>query len=471
MTHISRRKFIRTSASAAIATAFIPNLISCSKNETVNLAIIGVGGRGTSNWQGLTTERIDTEKQKRILNPNVKIVAFCDVNDVTAAKSYNAKPDIPRFKDFRVMLDQMHKDIDAVVISTPDHTHFAATIAAMELGKHVYVEKPLAHDVWQLRTLKKAEKYYGVVTQLGNQGHASDGIRNIKEWYDQDIIGDVREVHAWFNGPRFDPKGWFNKPTHYPPLAQEIPNTLDWDLWLGPAKGRAYSPEYLPRFWRSYYELGTGMLGDWGCHTLDAPFWSLDLGCPEVIEPTFTKPSADPVQFVSDQSILRYQFPKRETKPAVELTWYEGGWTPENKPEWGFNTMPKNGMIMIGEKTSVFADGKPFDPKLLIADEDWKAFNKKGWNKSIPRLEGPQKAKQYKEFIDAIRGIGPTPGSHFAYGAELTEVCLLGALAQRFNTRIEYDAENIKIKNHPELNQYLKQEVRPGWEYGENLWT
>lgn len=224
MKNISRRNFLRSSGAVATGALILPNFLSCSANGKVNIAVVGVGGRGSENW---TTMFGKTEEER--LSSHVNVVAFCDVNDAAAANAYKAMPHVPKFKDFRVMLDTMHKDIDAVVISTADHTHFAVAMAAMQMGKHVYVEKPLAHNIWQLRTLTKAAAHYGVIAQLGNQGHASNGIRNVKEWYDAGILGEVKEVHAWFGGPGFNPKGYFMKPENYPPLGQTIPAGLDWD--------------------------------------------------------------------------------------------------------------------------------------------------------------------------------------------------------------------------------------------------
>lgn len=475
MTKISRRNFVKSSGAATVGALILPNLIGCSSNSIVNVAVIGAAGRGMNNWTQMLGIRGDNRRIRAGLEPEgprephpyVRIVAMCDVDDKVAAEAYKMIPDARKFRDFRVMFDEMHRDIDAVIVSTPDHTHFPAAMAAMESGKHVYVEKPLAHDIWQLRTLKKAEEHYGVVTQLGNQGHASDGIRNVREWIDQGLTGDVKEVHAWFNGPKFGPEAWFNKPEHYPPAGEPIPETLDWDLWVGPAKKRPYSHYYLPRWWRSYWDFGTGMLGDWGCHTLDAPFRSLKPGMPEVIEPIHARLSQTPDDFGPDESILRFQFPQRGNKPAVTLTWYEGGKKPENKPEYDLKNIPGNGMLMVGEKQTVLTDGKPYNPRMLMPKTEWNAFNEKGWNQTIRRIpnESP-----HAEFIDAIRGKGPKPGSGFSYGADLTELALLGALAQRFNSRIEYDAENMSITNHPELNEYIKTEAREGFRFGENLW-
>jgi predicted dehydrogenase len=182
------------------------------------------------------------------------------------------------------MSDKMANEIDALLVSTPDHTHFAATMAAIQLGKHVYVEKPLAHNVWQLRTLKKAAHHHNVITQMGNQGYATDGIRRVKEWVDAGIIGEVREILAWFNGPEFGEGKYFTKPAQFPPAEEPIAAGFDWDLWLGPVSKRPFNHVYHPKSWRGFYDFGNGELGDWACHTLDVPFWSLELGIPIATE-------------------------------------------------------------------------------------------------------------------------------------------------------------------------------------------
>ncbi|WP_319501904.1 Gfo/Idh/MocA family oxidoreductase [uncultured Draconibacterium sp.] len=424
--------------------------MSCSPSQKVNIAIIGVGGRGRENWS----------KSK-----NENIVAMCDVNDESAAEGYKTFPKAKRYKDYRKMFDEMADEIDAVMVSTPDHSHFPAAMAAMQLGKHVFVEKPLAHNVWQLRTLKKAAEYYNVITQMGNQGHTTDGIRKVKEWYDAGVTGEVKEIFAWFNGPEFGEGKYFTKPGQYPPAEQAIPETLDWDLWLGPAAVRPYNKVYVPRSWRGFYDFGNGELGDWACHTLDAPFWTLDLGMPNVVESEFH--SGSPEGFVPDQSIIRFEFPQRGNKPPAVLKWYEGGMKPENRPEWGIDELPPSGMIMVGEKQNIITGGRPNNAMLIMSDEEWEDWvANKMPEPSIPRIEGGP----VKEFLDAIKGDGPMPGSNFNYATDLTEMALIGVLAQRFNTRIEYDAINMKVTNHPELDEYIKEPVRAGWEYGEELW-
>ncbi len=287
----------------------------------------------------------------------------------------------------------------------------------------------------------------------------------MKEWYEAGILGNVKEVIAWFNGPEFTPRGYFLKPDNYPPKEEPIPAGLDWDLWLGPVAYRPYSHFYIPRFWRGWYELGNGELGDWACHTLDAPFWSLDLGMPVSVDSVSRVPSS-PQGFVSDQSILNFNFAARGTKPPVTLKWYEGGLKPENRPEWGLKELPASGMIMVGDKVSLMTGGRPNDPKLLIPEEEWKHFFENKPAETIPRVEGGPRA----EWFAAIKGNGPLPGSNFDYSARLTEMASIGVMAQRFNTRIEYNAENMKITNHPEFDIYVKEPVRRGWEYGEDLW-
>ena len=459
MKKLTRRSFVKTAATVSAGVMVLPTLKSCSPNSKLNLAFIGVGGRGGANLRGC-----DIKDEKGVSLNN--IVALCDVSQERAAEGFNAYPNAKRFTDFREMFDQMGKEIDAVVVTTPDHTHFAATMAAMQLGKHVYVEKPLAHNIWQLRTLKKAANHYGVITQMGNQGHTTEGIRFVKEWYEAGILGDVTEVIAWFNGPEFNEKGYFLKPENYPPTGEQVPTGLDWDTWLGPNKMRPYSHFYLPRFWRGWYEFGNAELGDWACHTLDAPFWSLDLGMPTSVDSVVRTPS--PEGFVSDQSVLQFNFAARGDKPPVTLHWYEGGLRPENRPEWHMEELPPSGMIMVGSKKSLGTGGRPNNPRLLVPDEEWLEFTKAIPKRTIPRVaeEDPQ-----GEWIRAIKGEGAMPGSTFDYAADLTEMALVGVMAQRFNTRIEYDAANMKVTNHPDCDQYIKEPTRDGWSYGEDLWS
>ena len=449
MNKSSRRSFLKSTSAISSGLLILPSLYGFSANNRLNIAVIGVGGRGRANWSKV---------------PKENIVAMCDVDDQSAADGYNMFPNARKFKDFRVMFDKMHKEIDAVIISTPDHTHFAATMAAMELGKHVYVEKPLAHNIWELRTLKKAAKYYGIVSQMGNQGHTTDGIRSIKEWYEAGVLGEVREVHAWIGEFNFRPGHYWTKPESFPPPSNPIPNHLDWDLWLGPAKYRDFNSAYAPKSWRGFYDFGNGQLGDWSCHTLDAPFWALDLGSPHTVE-AIAKNSMSEHGFVADESVTTFQFSAREKKEPVTLKWYEGGEKPEIRPEWKIEKFPKSGMIMIGEKNTLMTGGRPNEPKLLVSPEEWAEFQANSPEKTIPRIG---EEKPVDEWIDAIKN-NYLPGSNFNYSAELTEMALVGVLAQRFATKIEYNTKKMMITNRPELNAFIKEPTRKGWSYGENL--
>ena len=416
----SRRSFIKYTSALSSGLLIIPSLYGYSANNRLNVAVIGVGGRGQANWSRV---------------PQENIVAMCDVDDNRAKDGYKLHPKVRKFKDFRVMFDKMHKEIDAVIISTPDHTHFAATMAAMELGKHVYVEKPLAHNVWELRTLKKAAKYYGIVSQMGNQGHTTNGIRLIKEWYEAGILGQVKEVHAWIGSFNFRPGHYWTKPESFPPPKHPVPDYLDWDLWLGPAKFRDFNSAYAPKSWRGFYDFGNGQLGDWSCHTLDGPFWSLDLGMPKSINVDVTNPMTKQ-NFVSEKSIVTYSFEKNKKRPPVTLKWYEGGLKPELYKEMGIDKMKsfdRQGMVMVGDKNSLITGGRPNNHRLVMSDSDWDDFKRNAPEKTIPRIKDETPVE---EWVHAIKN-DTLPLSNFEYGASLTEMAVLGCLAQRFNADLD----------------------------------
>lgn len=450
MKDFSRRMFLKSATAATAGVIILPNLLSCTRSNKLNLALIGAGGRGEDNWEKLMNENI---------------VAIADVDDNRAAEAFKTFPKAKRYKDFRKMLDEMHNEIDAVVVSTPDHTHFAAAMAAMQLKKHVYVEKPLAHNVWQLRTLKKAAKHYGIVSQMGNQGHTTNGIRLIKEWYDAGVLGQVKEVHAWFGPFEFKPGGYWTKPESFPPPEHPVPAGFDWSVWQGPVAERPFNSAYAPKSWRGFYDYGNGMLGDWSNHTIDAPFWALELGNPHTVEATVPNPVPDH-SFIPDESVVHFQFNARGDKAPVEMFWHEGGSKPEIRPEWGVDKLPDSGMVMIGEKRTLITGGRPNNPRLMVSEEEWKEFLKKAPAQTIPRVgeEMPQ-----QEWVDCIKN-GTLPGSNFDYAASLNEMVMVGVIAQRFATRVEYDGEKMQITNQPELNAYIKEPIREGWSYGEDLW-
>ena len=455
---MKRRSFLTNAVGTLAAGSVYPHFAigkpGKSANSKLNVAFIGSGG-----WiarqpyeQGCSEENL---------------VAFCDVDtDRCAENMKNWRTTQPFFQDFRAMFDKMHKDIDAVVISTPDHTHFAATMAAMERGIHVYTQKPLTHNVWQSRTLVKAAEHYKVVTQMGNQGHAGDGIRLSVEAYRAGVIGEVSQVFCNNSGPEMGGQHFANPPS-MPLPAMPVPAGLDWDLWLGPAAKRDYNSDYHPSKWRTFYDFGLGMLGDWGCHTLDTPVWALDLDPPTLVECLDRKDSLEGV--IPAGSHIKYHFPANAQRGPVTLEWFDGpqDWNKVGRIEkFGVDHAAHHGRAcwMSGTKGMLGCGTHAGMPLILPEDvqKQWKATPPA---QVIPRVAGGP----FREWLRAIKGEGPQPGSNFTYGAKLTEIILLGVLAQRFKTNIEWDAKAGRITNRPELNAFIKEPVREGWAYGEKL--
>src|SRR5580704_10563907 len=318
----SRRSFLTATGSLALGFTIVPRHVLggagyLAPSERVNLAGIGAGGMGGG----------DIGNHAR---NGANIVALCDVDDERGAGSFQAFPNARRYKDFRVLLDKEAKNIDAVTVGTPDHIHAVASMAAIRAGKHVYCQKPLTHTLYEARELTKAARAAGVATQMGNQGHASEGSRLTNEWIQAGVIGDVREVHVWSDRAGVLWKQGIGRPTETPP----VPATLDWDLWLGPVRERPYNPAYAPHSWRGWWDFGTGALGDMGCHIIDHPVWALKLGAPSEVEARTTldgsvldgnKPNVETFPIAS---IIYYDFPARGKRPAVRMTWYDGGLMP-----------------------------------------------------------------------------------------------------------------------------------------------
>ena len=454
---MKRRDFLTATSAVAASTAlprFAIGKAGASPNSKVNVAFIGSGG-----W----IARQPYEQGCKDEN----LVAFCDVDrDLCAENMKNWRTDQPFFEDYRVMLDKMHKEIDAVVVSTPDHTHFPASLAAMERGIHVYTQKPLTHNIWQARTLVKAKHRYRVMTQMGNQGHAGNGIRKSVEAYRAGVIGEVSRVFCRNGGPQMGGDHFAN-PATMPPPESPVPEGLAWDLWLGPAAKRPFYRDYLPKKWRAFYDFGSGMLGDWGCHTLDTPVWALDLDPPEVVECLDRRDSLDGV--IPSGSRVRYHFPAKGDRGAVVLDWFDG---PQDWKEhgligqFGAENAAHLGRAcwMLGSK-GMIGCGTHAGPPAIIPDEVRENWQAKPPAESIPRVAGGP----FREWLRAIKQTGPEPGSNFDYSAKLTEIILIGVLAQRFKTRIEWDAKAGRITNHPELNAFVKEPVREGWSYGEQL--
>jgi len=456
---MKRRSFLKTASGALAASTVFPSFAigktGPSANSKLNVAFIGSGGwiARQPYQQGCSEENL---------------VAFCDVDRACCAENMkNWQTTQPFFDDFRVMLDKMHKEIDAVVISTPDHTHFAATLMAMERGIHVYTQKPLTHDIWQSRTLLKAKQKHRVITQMGNQGHAGPGIRQSVEAYRAGVIGEVTQVYCRNEGPDMGSMH-FADPKTMPPPSSPVPDTLAWDLWLGPAAKRDFYADYIPKKWRSFYDFGLGMLGDFGCHTLDTPVWALDLDAPTVVE-CLSRADALP-GVIPTHSHIRFHFPAKGERGPVALDWFDGpqDWTKVGRID-KFGAMDATHLgracWMVGSK-GLLGCGTHAGTPLILPDELRKEWHANRPEETIPRVIGGS----FREWLRAIKDEGPEPGSNFDYSTKLTEIILLGVIAQRFNTRIEWDAKACKITNHPELNLFVKEPVREGWSYGEDLW-
>ena len=302
-----------------------------SANEKLNLGLIGAGGRGGENLKGVSTENI---------------AALCDVDEANAAGAFKKFPSAKRYKDFRVMLEK-EKQLDAVVVSVPDHNHAFISLTAMRLGKHVYCEKPLAHSIYEARLMRETAAKYKVATQMGTQGHAFEGTRCAVEVVQSGALGEVRELHVWTDRPA----GWWPQGIDRPQDAPSVPATLDWDLWLGPAPWRPYHPAYVPFKWRGFWDFGTGAIGDMGIHNLDTAFWALNLGLPRSVEVKESSPVSKETAPV--WSIIELNFPARGKLPAVKMMWYDGGKQPSADLFQG-EAIAKNGSLLIGVKGTLY---------------------------------------------------------------------------------------------------------------------
>jgi predicted dehydrogenase len=446
---ISRRQFVSSSAVGAFSFHFIPSRVlgANGPNERLNIAGIGVGGMGAANLRACESENI---------------VALCDVDSAHAAKTFERYPKAKVYKDYRVMFDK-EKNIDAVIIATPDHTHAVITMAAIEAGKHIFCQKPLTHTVYEARKITEAARHSRVQTQMGNQGHSSEHIRLLKEWLADGAIGDVTEVHAWTDRPvGGDPWSTFvvrAKPDDTPP----VPESLDWDLWLGPVAYRPYHPEYHPMGWRAWLDFGTGALGDMGCHILDPAFWALDLGAPESIQATSTHWQQD----VSSQtfpraSIVRYKFPARGSRPPVKLTWYDGRLMPPIPEELEEGReLPSSGALIIGQRGKIVHSSHGAGGMRLIPEKRMQEYRRP--ERTLPRVPG---GNHEGDWLRACKeGAGGTPASaHFDYGGPLTEMALLGMIAIQVKDQIlEWDSENLRFKNNQKANELVHSRYREGW--------
>ncbi|MDB6023921.1 MAG: yvaA [Verrucomicrobiales bacterium] len=456
---INRRRFIYYSTIAAAAAGITGPLLAKPKiksaNEKLNIAGIGCSGKGASDIKGA-------------FDAGVNIVALCDVDENTLNKSAQTYAGATLYRDYRKMIEK-HKDLDGVIVSTPDHHHYPAAMLAVQADKHVYCQKPLTHTIWEARELGNAARKHKVATQMGNQGHCGEGVRELCEIIWSGAIGDIREVHCWTDRPIW-PQG-LNRPTGSDP----VPANLDWDLWLGPAPMRLFkqnwtveeskgwkraggSPVYHPFAWRGWWDFGCGALGDMGCHLMDPSNWALHLGAPTSVE-TINQDGMTS-EMAPKAATIRYEFPERNTPngkmPAVTFNWYDGGKRPE-KPAEMEKKMDTNGTIFVGSKGKLVCGAYGGDPTLL-PESKMEGYIRPA--KTIPRVPDND---PYKDWIRAAKG-GPAACSNFPdYAAPFTETVLLGNLALRLGKKLEWDSKHMKVKNMPEADRLIHKEYRKGW--------
>jgi predicted dehydrogenase len=454
---LSRRDFVRAVAAAATMTVVPRHVLggpgTVPPSEKLNIAGIGIGGMGRNNIRNCETENI---------------AALCDVDWDYAGGVFERYPNARKWKDYRRMLEEQ-REIDAVVVATPDHAHAVVAMAAMQLGKHVYVQKPLTRTVWEARMLTEAARKYKVATQMGNQGHSGDGVRLICEWIWDGAIGEVEEVHAWTNRPIWP------QDIARPPETPPVPETLDWDLWLGPAPYRPYHPAYLPRLWRGWWDFGCGALGDMACHVLDPVFWALKLTYPTSVEASAamhiqTRPGSDwgrpetSRESFPTASVVHYDFPRRDGMPPVKVHWYDGGLRPPRpevlEPGRDLEQAESN-VLFIGSK-GVLRCGEYGDSPRLIPESSMRAYTQPA--KTLPRVPGSSDGHE-QDWIRACKG-GTPACSNFDYSGPLTETVVMGNLALRpenLGKKLEWDGENMRMTNDEQANGYVRPEFREGW--------
>ena len=470
----SRRKFLKNSAKTSLGLMIVPRHVLGGKgyvppSDRLNIAIVGAGGQGTGHVKGVKK------------SPH-NLIGLCDVDKVKAADVMKANKKVDFFTDWRKMYDQLGKKIDAVMIATPDHNHAAVGLPAMNMGKHVYIEKPLAHNIYEARMLTEAARKNKVITQMGNQGSSGEGIRLVKEWVDAGTIGKVKKVHVWTNRPIW-PQG-VPTPTEKVP----IPDTLDWDMWQGPALERNYNPAFLPFKWRGWWDYGTGALGDMGCHLLDVVHYALELPYPNAAEASVAQVyigdfhEADYQDSCPPASKVHIHFPATDKQEKIELIWYDGGITPprpeELKSDEPFGTWD-GGCLMEGTDGKLTFGVYGENPALLPS-ERMKDFTPP--DPTIPRIKGSHRESWWNAIVHG----GPAPTSNFDFSGPLTEIVLMGNLAIRSfemkklkpgkkpgwwapydypgRTKLEWDGENMEVTNFKPANQFVKRAYREGWE-------
>ena len=467
MIRVSRRDLLKNTSWAAAGFMIMPRHVIAQSgktppSETVRLAAIGCGNMAWGDIQGLA-------------GLGTLFVGLCDVDERQSVNARKRFPKAPYFKDFRVMLDELDKQIDGVLVATPDHIHAVAALTAIRRGKHVYCEKPLAHSVGAVRALMAATSQHKVITQLGNQGHSSETIRVFKEWVTAGVIGQVREVHCWApsNNSRMEVLDSLRE-------AHETPKELDWELWQGPSSPRrAYHPLFLPRTWRAWSPYGTGTTGDWMCHVLDPSFWALDLGAP--LSVTVEEVNGwDPVRHgltFPQGDIIRYEFPAKNGRGAVTVRWFDGTSAakvprPEGlETERAFAAHGKTkeerhpGAVVYGDKGTILHGSHGAGEVRVIPEKRMTALKASGAlpPKGLPRVKGGHRG----EWVQCIRSNTPAGSDFAAYGGPLTETALLGVAAmQEPGKKLLWDPKNMIFTNSALATAKLREASQPGWNQG-----
>lgn len=447
----NRRNVLKAAAGAA-SLSILPSCATKASypaktpSEEFRFAQVGCGGKGWSDMQST-------------LNAGGKLVAMCDVDKDRAKKALTDLSNIPMYDDYRVMLDKHHKDLDGVVISTPDHTHACIALEAIKRGKHVYVQKPLARTYDECKQLLDAANEYGVVTQMGNQGHSGDGLKLWKKMQEENLFGDIEHIHTWSNRPVW-PQGMTKLPA-----PGNLPQGLNWDMWLGPAPKTAYSPDYTPFKWRGWWEYGAGAMGDMACHNMDPAFWIFELGMPSKITARASAPAG--VAY-PDWSIIDYTFDHSPvTGKPITLTWYDGKKLPPMPKGANPNlTAGSNGCMVVGSKMTCMGGSHAGRPRpIAIGKDEYSSAVKdaeRHWRAEAKKFKGHN---HYGEWIQACKDGKPNaPGSSFDYSVPFTQAILLGCIALRFpGVELKWDNKKEQFSNHSEANEWLAATARDGF--------
>jgi hypothetical protein len=442
---VSRRQFCKVSGAVGAGSVAAPwvalRAAEGSANNKVNVAFVGAGGRG-----GYLIDYLGARSNL------VNFVAFAEVDETYAAAAFKAHPEVPRYTDYRKMFDALERKMDAVVVATPDHHHYPASMMALQRGKHVYCEKPLTYTIAQARRLAEVAKEKKLATQMGNQGNSTDSTRRIREWIKAGVLGEVREIRHW---------------NDYPMAAREprqpapLPAGVDWDLWLGPVPARPFTTGMIRCGWHPFSDICNGLIGNWGTHHISGAWWALELGAPrtiEVLEQTeWPVKESYPLGYV-----LKYIFPARGKRPEVAMYFHGGTKIPEMPRPRDLEAGDKiteamggpKGQVIVGSECSIMAD--PWcDGARIIPEKKMREVGKLPWT-----VEGY--GNHMESWLKACRE-GPPTASNFTFAAAVTEVALLGSIALRHGRKLQWDAGNMRFPNEPEADKYLRVELRKGW--------